>query len=302
MIESVPLMPLPYKPLKPLIRGYFPVASIFLRMFPSLEKDLEEIKSKISAKEYVGGALLSFTIYFFLIGTMLAIWGLRNNFLDLNGRMIIVTISLSVSFAIFFYTLLLPKWMLNKQKRELEKSLLFAARHLMIQTNAGVPLFDAIVSVSEEYGNQNLDYGEISREFRRIVKEVKSGADLTQALEDSAKRNPSTYYRRIIWQLANTNKSGSEIGPVLKSMVEFLSDEQRIVIQAYGSQLNPLALFYMLMCIIAPTMGLILMMIASTFIELPVNDFTFPVILLILVIFQIMFIGMIKSRRPTVAL
>lgn len=303
MIKTIPLMPFPFKVAKPIIKGFYPVAEIALKFFPGLKLELQEAESKLKARDYLGGAIFSFCFYFLVFIIMLGGWARRTGQLDDVGiRLTIVAFTLLVSGAIFFYTMLIPRWIVSKKKGELERYLLFAARHLMIQTNAGVPLFDAMVSVSEKYGDANLDYGEVSTEFKRIIKEVKSGKDLGKAFDESASRNPSPYYRRIIWQLSNAHNSGAAIGPVLKGVVDFLSDEQRIMIRDYGSQLNPLALFYMLTCIIAPTMGVIFLMIASTFVEVPVNEMTFGVIALFLVVMQMMFIGLIKSRRPTVAL
>ncbi len=303
MTESVPFMPFPYKVAKPLIHGFIPVSSFLVKFFPSLDSELEEIGSKLESKDYLGGALVSFLTYFSVIFLLLGMWAFRLELLgDLGTRLLILLISFMFAFAIFFYTMLFPKWTSTKKKDELERNLLFATRHLMIQTNAGVPLFDAMVSISEEYGDPNFDYGGISREFKKIIKEVRSGRELTEALEDSARRNPSPYYRRVVWQLANSNKAGANIGTVLKDMVEFLSDEQRISIRNYGSQLNPLALFYMLTCVIAPTMGLVFLMIMSTFVDIPITEITFAVILVLLMVIQILFIGLIKSRRPKVAL
>lgn len=302
MIKTIPLLPFPYKPFRKLIRGFYPLASLLLNFFPELDIELDESDSQLNSKEYISGALLSFTFYFFVVGAILAIGAYRNNLLgDLNARLVVVSFALVFASATFFYTLLIPKWMSSKKKLEMEKNLLFATRHLMIQTSAGVPLFDSIVSISEEYGDPRLNYGQISKEFKKIVKEVRGGKELSNALEESAERNPSSYYKRVIWQLANANKAGANIGFVLKEVVEFLSDEQRIMIRNYGSQLNPLALFYMLTCVIAPTMGLIFLTIATTVVDIPINEMTFGLILIVLVVIQIMFIGLIKSRRPTVA-
>ena len=88
----------------------------------------------------------------------------------------------------------------------------------------------------------------------------------------------------------------------IRNGAQDFSEEQRIMIRDYGSQLNPLALFYMMVCIIAPTMGLIFLMVASTFVQLDLSDLSFVAITLVLVLMQVMFIGLIKSRRPRVAI
>ncbi len=305
MLDTIPFMPFRYEAAKSYIRGFYPIGSRILRFFPALGKDLELINSKITAKDYISGALFSFTFYFvFLFAFItLAAYQFSPDMLDDAGtRAQLVFISFSLPTLMFFFTMILPHWFLSKKTRDVEKSLLFATRHLMIQTSAGVPLFDAIVSVSERHEDEKLDYGEVSEEFDKIVVEVRTGKDLTTALEDSAVRNSSLYYRQLIWQLANANRSGADMGDVLRNLVEYLSEEQRIMIRDYGSQLNPLALFYMMVCIIAPTMGLVFLMVASTFVQLELTDLSFVAITLVLVVMQIMFIGLIKSRRPRVAI
>lgn len=302
-VESFPFLPLPYDSVKGIIHGFYPVSSKLIKFFPSLDLDLEATKSRFSGKEYLGAALFTFTIYFLATGSIITMWAYRNDMLsDPKTRIIILTISFVFSILIFFYTMMHPKWAATKRIQELDKNLLFAARHLMIQTTAGVQLFESIVSISEEYENSFFNYGAISKEFKVIVKEVRGGKELTQALEDSAVRNPSPYYRRVLWQLANANKAGANIGYVLRDVVEFLSNDQRIMIREYGSQLNPLALFYMFTCVIAPTMGLIFLAITTIISSIPVNEAMFIAILMFLGVFQMMFIGLIKSRRPVVAI
>lgn len=304
-MKKIPFLPFSYASLKKYIRGFYPISSRILRILPFIGKNLETEGSDINPKEYVGAMLLIFTFYFsvlfvFLTGT--AYFTRPRILLDSNIRIYIVLISLSLPSIMFIYLMIMPYWNMTKKIREIEKNLLFATRHLMIQTTAGVPLFDAIVSVSENYNDERMDYGEISREFRKIVVGVRTGEELTTALEKSASRNASFYYRQVVWQLANANRAGADIGEALRNLVEYLSDEQRIMIQDYGSQLNPLALFYMITCIIAPTMGLVFLMVTSSFIELQINDFTFLVVLIGLFLTQIIFMGLIKSRRPRVAL
>ncbi|MCL6089008.1 MAG: type II secretion system F family protein [Candidatus Marsarchaeota archaeon] len=303
MITSVPLLPLPPKAVRSLATGFYPIAMLVEKLLPGMERDLEEAPSALNARQYIGGALLAFTLYLAAFGIVLAGIAGRSGLLSSSeGRVGVFALSLAFSFSIFLYILLIPRWLAGKKRALIERDLLFAARHLMIQTSAGVPLFDAIVSISEEYDDEALNYGEIAREFGRIVRNVRGGQDLTEALEGSAQRSPSPYYQRVAWMLANANKAGANTGHVLRDVVEFLAGEQRIAIRNYGSQLNPLAVLYMLACVIAPTMGVIFLAIASTLVDIPLNELTFGAILAGLALVQIMFIGLIKSRRPTVSI
>lgn len=284
------------------LQGLFPIASRMSKLFPGLRHELEESGNAVNATEYMAGALLSSMFYFVMIIMCLTL-ALRAAGLEYGPKPeIVIFVSLAFSTSAFVFILLHPKLLMARAVKNIERNLLYATRHLMIQTTAGVPLFESIVSVSEHYGDQRLDYGAISVEFGKIVKEVRGGKELTQALEDSATRVNSNQYRRLIWQLANSNKAGANIGFVLRQMMEYLADEQRVMIRDYGSQLSPLAIFYMLACIIAPTMGMIFLVIISTLVSFDINEVVLGGILGLVMVAQLLFVGLIKSKRPMVAI
>jgi len=95
-------------------------------------------------------------------------------------------------------------------------------------------------------------------------------------------------------------KAGGDIANVIKDVIENLSEEQLIAIQKYGSQLNPLAMFYMLIAVIIPSLGITFIIILSSFVSLS-EDITKTIFFALygfVFFFQLMFIGTIKSRRP----
>ena len=78
-----------------------------------------------------------------------------------------------------------------------------------------------------------------------------------------------------------------------------LSVEQMLAIKKYGAQLNPIAMLYMVFCVIMPTMGITFLLVLGSFIGLSIPmEYILLGILGFLVMFQFMLIGMIKSRRP----
>ena len=294
------------------LRGFYPIASVVARLFPMIEFELEAAGKKQGAVEYISNAIFVFTVCFAFLAllTGLVVQIRFSDGIDFRFRVAAVAFSALVSFGIFFYFMLIPKWMSGQKMALINQDLLFATRHLMIETSAGVPLYDAIVSVSEDFDDSSLsydkkgrEYGEVGREFAHIVLEVRSGKDLTTALEESAAASPSENFRKVVWQLSNANRTGTKIGLVLHETVNFLAAEQIISIRNYGAQLSTLALFYMLGCIIAPTMGIVVLAIGANILpDLPVNESTFMAILVLLALVQAFFVGMIKSRRPTVSL
>jgi len=164
----------------------------------------------------------------------------------------------------------------------------------LVQLNSGVPLFDILVNISKG------DYGGVSKEFSMAVKEINAGKPQIETLEEMAAINPSLFFRRAVWQLVNGMKSGADMSGIVNEIINLLSEEQILQIQKYGSQLNPLAMFYMLMVVIAPSLGMTFLIILSSFISLsePATKLVFWVLYGIVIFFQIMFMGIIKSKRP----
>jgi flagellar protein FlaJ len=181
-----------------------------------------------------------------------------------------------------------------KKNRDIEKNLLFAIRHMFIQVRSGVSLFDSLVSVSKA------NYGLISEEFGKCTKEIATGKEETVALEELTLRTPNISLKRIIWQIINSLRAGGDIGNTLDVMAQNLSEEQKVNIRKYGSQLSPMALMYLMFTVILPTLGITFLIIFSTFSGVQVPETVFYLILIILTVFQFMFIGLVKSRRPSV--
>ncbi|MCK5140290.1 MAG: type II secretion system F family protein, partial [Thermodesulfovibrionia bacterium] len=105
--------------------------------------------------------------------------------------------------------------------------------------------------------------------------------------------------RRILWQIINSQQTGADIGTSLKSVVNQVTQEQMINIKEYGRKLNPLAMFYMIIAVILPSIGITMFIILSTFLNL---NLSLPILLFIsffLGFIQFMFLAMIKSSRPS---
>lgn len=204
-------------------------------------------------------------------------------------------IALLISGLQFFNQINYPKvYILNKQ-RDVEKNLISVLQDMIVQLNSGVPIFRIISNVSES------DYGEVSSEFKKIVKEINSGVSQIDAIEKHAKLNTSEYFKRVLWQISNGMRAGSDMNIVIQEGIKNLSDEQAIQIQTYGNRLNPLIMFYMLIAVIMPALGITFLIIISSMLGFPerIIQIIFVIIFVIVVFMQIMFLGLVKSRRPS---
>ena len=152
--------------------------------------------------------------------------------------------------------------MILKRIRNLDKNLLPAMQNALVQLKAGVPLFHILAQIS--IGG----YGEVSKEFLKVVREVNAGKPQIDALDVIAFENPSPYFRRVIWQISNRMKTGADLAETVKEITIHLSGEQVNQIERYGAQLSPLSMFYMVVAIILPALGLTLMIVMASFMSL----------------------------------
>jgi len=193
------------------------------------------------------------------------------------------------------YWMLYPDALIEKRKRELDYEILFAGRHILIALRSGLPLFDTFVSAST-------GYGEVSVEIKKIVDRIIVGVPATQAIREVAQEVPSKYFSRVMLQIANSLSSGSDVGNSLEAVLEQISKEQVVQLKEYSQKLTPTVMFYMLLGIIVPSIGVVL---ASAFVSVftagkttGYGSATLIPVFLIIVIIQFLFLGIIESTRP----
>ncbi|MFQ6021053.1 MAG: type II secretion system F family protein [Candidatus Aenigmatarchaeota archaeon] len=286
----IPLVPFPIDKAKRVSRIFLSIGNAISKTKPSLKLELYQAEVDISTREYCSIIIFSTIFYFILLTALPLIIGIMVGTID-------ILISLIIGFAfsgfVFFYLLNWPKLIGRRKIREIDRDILNALHHLLIEIKSGVPLFNAMVGVSE-------GYGKVSEEFKKIVKEINAGTPETDALNTASQRNPSLYFRRSIWQIVNAMKAGSDIGAALEAIVDNIVKEQMIAIRKYGQQLNPYTMMYMLFAVILPSLGITFLIIISSFSGIMIPKIIFPLIIFVLVAFQFFYMGLIKTKRPAV--
>ena len=258
-----------------------------------LDEYLKSCDISITREEYWGICLRSFFLSFivlFLFSTTILF------FLKVNLFYIFGTgFSLVFSSFVFFSQAVYPRAFVSRKQRDIEKNLISALEDILVQLNSGIPLFGIMVNLS------SADYGVLSLEFKKAVKRINAGESASKALNDLGKENPSILFRRTLWQISNGLIAGSDMSIVIRNSINALNEEQLIQIQNYGSQLNPLIVMYMLISVIIPTLSITFLIIISSMVKLPKNMtvLLFITLFVFVVLIQIMFLGIIKSRRPS---
>jgi len=258
-----------------------------------LEKYLKDADADLNKEEYFAICLytfiISFAIFLVIFTSILGVLRIKMfYFLGLGGALLF-------SLFIFFSQYNYPRIYVNKEGRLLDRDLLPALQDILVQLNSGVPLFNIMANISES------NYGEVSLKFKKIVNEINAGIPQIDALEKVSKRTSSIFFRRTLWQISNGMRAGSNMEIVIKESIENLNNEKILQIQSYGSRLNPLVVFYMLMAVILPALSITFLTIISSMmgLERGMTMLLFFALFVMIIFIQIMFLGLIKSRRPS---
>lgn len=291
--KRIPVLPLPIERAKRLAQHFLSWGEFFSNFFPSLEWELKEAELDFEKREWAALAFFAFVFYFSLIFGLMFIIMFAAKVAIMSTIFLSLMIALVVGFISLLYVLFYPKLSVSRKVGAIEKNLPYVLHHLLIEIRSGVPLYNALESIAKS------DYGLLSEEIEKTVKEIKTGKSEVAALEILARKNPSLYFRRVLWQMVNTLKSGADIASTIKNIVDDLASDQRTAIKKYGAQLNPLALMYMIFAVIFPTLGITFLLVITSFVGVGFNlELILVAILAFLLVFQFMLIGLIKSRRP----
>lgn len=285
----IPMGMMPMPQLKRISKPFYGIARPIQKGLPNLQIQLKQAEVDLSDLEYVAMCMSS-TLFMFVFLFIFAFFMTKIGLNIFLGFVIVFILSMIM----FIQKLVYPRVYSNKRIKNIERNLLPALQNILVQLNAGVPLFSILVSIAQG------GYGGVSEEFEKAVREINAGRSQVTTLEDLASRNPSQYFRRSLWQMTNGIKTGTDMTYVIEDTIKSLSEFQLIQIQKYGSQLKPIAMFYLLLAVIAPSLGTTFVILLSSFVA--ISDFGVKMIFwglfTFVAIFQLFFMGVIKSRRP----
>jgi archaeal flagellar protein FlaJ len=195
----------------------------------------------------------------------------------------------------YLYFSQIPIVKISRLDREINKEIVFASRFLVVEIESGVTLYDAMKTLAINYQNVGLY-------FQEIINKVNIGTSMEKALTETIEVCPNDGLTKVLWQISNSLRTGGDIASPLKSVINTLIKEQQISVNEYAKKLNPLAMFYMLIAIIMPSLGVTMFTIISIFMGFKLN---LTILLFVVVLngfMQFMFVAMINSARPPVEL
>jgi pilus assembly protein TadC len=258
----------------------------------NLDADLRKIGIKTGVYEFVKKMLVSSIILAVVVGGITLVLLLKLLPTPASAFVLAPLIGIAVFVVSFQNFIRYPSRRERVSMKSIERDILFAARDMIISLRSGMPLFNAITSVST-------GYGDASREFLKVVEKVQLGVPLEDAIDETVEESKSPSFRKIMLQASVSIKVGADITAALQSVIDELSQERVIELRRYGQRLNAIAMFYMLFGIILPSMGIAVITILTTFIALFSVTFTLLEVGLVALLFmQIVFLQMIRTSRP----
>ena len=259
----------------------------------SIGKALQNSSIPLSQEEYLQiasrSAFLTFIFMYIISTTLLVIAKIKVPYLIGFG------IALLFSLFVIITQLNYPRMYEIRRIRNIDKNLIPALEDILVQLNSGVPLFNILVNISSS------EYGELSEELKKAVKKINAGLPQVEVLEELGENNSSIYLKRTLWQISNGMRAGSDISIVINESIKSLAEEQILQIQNYGNKLNPMIMFYMLSSVILPALAITFLTIISSMVGLAqaTTALLFVSLLIFIIIIQVMFLGMVKSIRPS---
>jgi hypothetical protein len=193
----------------------------------------------------------------------------------------------------YWYLMQTPKLAQLKVANDIDKEVLFAGRFLLVKLNSGKPLVTALFEASRSYGVSN-------KYFLEIVRDIELGTPLEEAIEKAMNNSPSKHWRRILFQIHNALRLGIDVSAGLESVLDDISHDYMLQIQRYGKKLSTFTLFYLLLAVVVPSLGMTIMIILISFMGVPLTGGLFIIILVVLAFVQIIFMRLFMSIRPKV--
>lgn len=257
-----------------------------------LEDVLKAQGIKSTPYEFVQRMMISSMMLGAVIGVTVIVLFVRLGLGTIEGPVLGVVVGIAVFYTALGAFLNFPATKGRNTAKNIERDILFAVRDMIISLRSGMPLFNAITSIST-------GYGDASKEFARIVERVQLGSPLEEAIDRVVAETKSATFRRIMLQAVVSIRAGADVINALQSVIDQVSEERIIELRRYGQKLNAIAMFYMLFGIILPSMGIAVVTILTTFISIfTVTDGVLGAALVLIFFLQIIFLRMVMASRP----
>ena len=171
-----------------------------------------------------------------------------------NASIILVVLKVILSFVALLLGFVLSlviaiKWpssVARKRGQAIDKDLAFALRQMATEVRAGVGIHKTMKSVVDA------NYGVLSEEFDRTLKDIEKGVNTEDALTALADRSPSENLSKAVRHIIRALKTGGDLSAIIEGIAEDVAFELRMKMRDFVERLNLIGLFYMMIGIVFP--------------------------------------------------
>ena len=196
---------------------------------------------------------------------------------------------------IYIFTFYYPQIKQKHSYSDLNQELPYALRHMGIELKSGKGLHDTFISI------KNAEYGSLSKEFNRVLEEIKYGKSTEESLLEMAHRVKSEGLNRTVHQIIGTIRVGGNLANTLDIIAKDISFETQIKLKEYSQKLNSFILIYTFVAILAPVVILIMLMAGSTVMGDVISGNLLLLIYSLFFPLVVMFMGiLIKKFEPNI--
>ena len=257
--------------------------------YPNLKKDLKKARIDKTPEEIIRSSLKTALTYG--LGLSALFFFLADS-QDWNLLWVLVFTAGSL-YAFYQFGLMKVKGEIINRRKEINKDVLFAGRYLLVKLNSGQPLINALVEASRSEGMAN-------KYFKKIVRDIKTGKPIEEALREASEYSPSDKMKKILFQISNALEIGIDVTEFLEATLEEIAEQQLIEIQRYGKKLSSVTLFYMLVGVVFPSLGFTIFIVVAGLTDFATDWLFFTGLLMGLAMIQFIFIVVYKSIRPNI--
>lgn len=264
-------------------------ADYLTKYFPNLQHDIKVAHIHKTPREYLHNVLKK-TFMFGILLTILLFMLVHR----MGWSWSVLLIGAFVIFSSgFWFGMQQTKIVAGRRAVDIDREVLFAGRFLLIKLHSGQPLVNALIEAANSYGVA-------SRYFAEIVEDIELGTTLEEAIENAMTYTSSDSFRKILFQIHNALRLGIDVTQSLESVLEEITEDQLLAIERYGKKLSSVTLFYMLLGVVFPSLGMTIMTVLISFTNITLSLTMFMVIVFFVAVINFLFITVFKGIRPKV--
>jgi flagellar protein FlaJ len=214
--------------------------------FKGLGDDLFKANMQVAPERYIA-LILGMSL---IVGgsAFIVIWLLVSPFLALLG-----------GFVGFIFTLMVSRTQPRSRAKgrfgDINRAIPYALRHMATQLSSGIGLPETMTSVSQA------DYGALSEEFERVIRDMHSGISTEEALSAMDRRVESDALQRAVRQIQRTMRTGGDLAKILSVLADETAFDLRMKLRDYVQSLNMLTMIYMFVSAVIPAMLIVMMLV-----------------------------------------